>query len=183
MTHDGRVLYWEIGTETRLDVLMVSLIGPNRTPTPLLKTTAVERNPELSPDGKWLAHGSDENKPGVQEIFVRPFPNVDAGRVQISSGGGMYPAWHPRTGSELFYVRPDGKLLAVPMGNGTPSGPARVVDGGFFIAPNPRSYDISPDGKRLLVIEDLTGTGGAAPSGMVVVLNWVEELRSRVNRK
>jgi eukaryotic-like serine/threonine-protein kinase len=179
VTRDGQVIYWEIGTETRLDVLMVPLAGANRTPVPLLKTTAIERNPELSPDGKWLAHSSDENQPAAQEIYVRPFPNVGGGRVQISSGGGMYPAWHPRTGNELFYVRPDGKLLAVPMRDGKPSGPARVVDGGFFVAPNPRSYDISPDGKRLLVIEDMTGVSGVSAQGMVVVLNWAEGLSRR----
>ena len=53
-----------------------------------------------------------------------------------------------------------------------------MVDGGFYIAPNPRTYDISPDGKRFLMIENL-GTSESAPSGMIVVLNWTDELRRR----
>ena len=177
VSRDGSAIYWEIAPRTFLDVLMVPLAGTERTPTPLLQTTAAERNPELSNDGKWLVYGSNENQSAQQEIYVRPFPNVGAGKVQVSSAGGAYPSWHPRTNSELFYVRPDGRLVSVPMRDGVPSGPARVeIDGGFFLAPNPRTYDLSPDGKRFLVIEDVT-SGQTLPSGMIVVLNWANELK------
>jgi hypothetical protein len=87
--------------------------------------------------------------------------------------------WLPGTGAELFYVRPDGKLVSVPMRDGVPSAPGRVaLESVFYTAPNPRTFDISPDGKRFLVIENLAGSV-LAQSGIVVVLNWAEALRSR----
>ena len=171
---DGSVLFWEVGPRVPWDVMLLPPAGAGRTPVPLLRSAAVERNPELSPDGKWLAYVSSENQAGQQEVYVRPFPNVGAGRVQVSAGGGLYPMWLAQTGSALFYVRPDGRLFAVPMRDGAPAGPAKLtVDGGFHTAPNPRTFDISPDGRRLLMIEDVPGTGWAAPAGIVIVLNWI----------
>ena len=58
---------------------------------PLLATDFNERNAEISPDGRWLAYQS--NASGQYEIFVRPFPNVDEGQVQISTDGGTEPLW------------------------------------------------------------------------------------------
>jgi serine/threonine protein kinase/Tol biopolymer transport system component len=180
VARDGSVLSWELGVTAPLDVFMVPLSGPTRVQVPLLHTAAAERNPEPSPDGQWLAYASNEGQATQQEIYVRPFPNVSGGRVQVSSGGGLYPMWLPRTGSELFYVRPDGRLVSVPMRDGAPSGSARVVvDGGFFMAPNPRTFDISPDGKRFLVIEDI-GDQGSSSAGIVVVLNWADDLKRRM---
>ena len=50
-----------------------------------------ERNGEISPDGRWIAYESDES--GRFEVYVRPFPTVDAGKWQVSSAGAQYPAW------------------------------------------------------------------------------------------
>ena len=62
----------------------------------------VGRLGRLSPDGHWILYESDES--GKQfEIFVRPFPNVDATREKVSVNGGRYPRWSPK-GSELYYV-------------------------------------------------------------------------------
>jgi eukaryotic-like serine/threonine-protein kinase len=181
VARDGSVLSWELGVTAPLDVFMISLDDPKRVQVPLLHTSAAERNPEVSPDGRWLAYASNEGQASQQEIYVRPFPNVAGGRMQISSGGGLYPVWLPGTGAELFYVRPDGRLVSVPMRDGAPSGPSRVVlDAGFFTAPNPRTFDISPDGKRLLIIEDASDGGSSAPLGIVVILNWAEELKRRL---
>jgi serine/threonine-protein kinase len=59
-------------------------------------------NPDISPDGKWLAYESDES--GAPEIYVRHFPDVDNGRWQVSSGGGSRPVWgRSRQQLELFY--------------------------------------------------------------------------------
>ena len=40
----------------------------------------------------------------------------------------------------------------------------------------PRSYDISPDGERFLMIEESAGEGSSATE-FIVVLNWFEELK------
>ena len=64
-----------------------------------------ESNGEVSPDGRWLAYQSNES--GREEVYVRPFPNVETARRQVSTGGGTRPLWS-RNGRELFYyVAPD----------------------------------------------------------------------------
>ena len=69
-------------------------------PTRLIEAPDIQTNAEVSPDGRWLAYESGES--GQREIIVRPFPNVDAGRWQISTNGGQRPVW-ARSGRELFY--------------------------------------------------------------------------------
>ena len=58
-----------------------------------------------------MAYESDAS--GRSEVYVRPFPDVDAALHQISTNGGATPLWAP-DGSELFY-EDDGRLLAVPV--------------------------------------------------------------------
>ncbi len=119
------------------DIFLVSL---NRTSAegtagsevrPLLQTMFNEQNPALSPDGRWLAYESDES--GDAEIYVRPFPDVDAGRWQVSTGGGVQAAW-ARSGRELFY-RSGTALLAVPVQTGTgfvAGTPKTLFEGQYF---------------------------------------------------
>ena len=46
-----------------------------------------------------MAYESTES--GQQEIYVRPFPNVDTGRWQVSQAGGRQPMW-ARMGASCF---------------------------------------------------------------------------------
>jgi hypothetical protein len=60
--------------------------------------------------------------------------------------------------------------------------PSVVVKEGYFTNPVwwGRSYDVSPDGKRFLMIKE-GGPGGTAPStSLVVVQHWLEELKRLV---
>ena len=81
--------------------LAVLSLGADRRTEPLVHTEFHELNAEISPDGRWLAYESDES--GQREVFVRPFPNVDAGRWLVSNGGGTRPLW-AKNGQELFYL-------------------------------------------------------------------------------
>jgi Tol biopolymer transport system component len=74
--------------------------GLASSPQPLISSQSQEVTAMLSPDDKWLAYGSDEG--GSFEIYVRPFPNVNTGRFQVSRGGGPQPVWS-RDGRELFF--------------------------------------------------------------------------------
>jgi hypothetical protein len=65
------------------------------------EATFVQFNGEISPDGRWIAYQS--NQTGQHEIYVRPFPETEAGRWQITSTGGATPAWS-RSGTELFFL-------------------------------------------------------------------------------
>ena len=78
--------------------------------TPLMRTAFAEGLGEISPDGRWLAYQSNES--GQDQIYVRPFPDVNSGRSQVSPGGGTKPVW-ARDGRELFYLDVNGALTAV----------------------------------------------------------------------
>ncbi len=93
------------------DLYMLQL-DSERKVSPLLNASYDEHNGEVSPNGRWLAYQSDES--GSAEIYVRPFPNVGDNRTKISTGGGTRPAW-ARNGRELFYLKVDGTMVAVPI--------------------------------------------------------------------
>ena len=93
--------------------LSVVLFGATPKVAPLIATSFNESNGDISPDGRWIAYQSDES--GREEIYVRPFPDVDAGgRWQISPNGGSRPLW-ARNGRELFYLSADHILMTVPV--------------------------------------------------------------------
>ena len=56
-------------------------------PTPLMTADFDEIYPALSPDGRWIAYASNET--GRYEVYIRPFPDVESGRWQISPQGGF----------------------------------------------------------------------------------------------
>lgn len=165
-------------TQTSVDIVMGALEN-HAQPVPLLAGSANELNGEISPDGRWLAYESDES--GTSEVYVRPFPNVQAGRWQISNGGGVHPAWDPAAGRAVYYADSNGRLRVVPW-TAAPSPsvgtPTVIETAPLYEAIAPRSFDISPDGKRILVIEPVNTGSNDAPS-LTVVLNWVEELKRR----
>ena len=76
-------------------------IGADQVAEMLLDSDFVEGMPALSPDGTWLAYQSAES--GQPEIYVRPFPNIDDGRWQVSTNSGFDPVWSP-DGQHIFYI-------------------------------------------------------------------------------
>jgi len=107
---DGTALVFNDWNSSGFDLGLLSLEG-ERTSTLLMETEFTERNAALSPDGRWIAYESDES--GQYEVYVRPFPDVNGGRWQVSSGGGAWPLWSP-DGQELFYAGSEG-MMAVPI--------------------------------------------------------------------
>jgi serine/threonine-protein kinase len=160
------------------DIMLMSLTG-RRESKPLVQTKFREMNAELSPDGRWLAFQSNES--GRDEIYVRPFPNVSSGKWQISSNGGMRPLW-ARNGGELFYES-NRALMRVPLTIGSTfefGAASRLFDGPYFYNVLERMHDVSPDGRRFLMIKENGATAGPAPSPRVIVIqDWVAELNRR----
>jgi serine/threonine-protein kinase len=131
-----------------------------------------------SPDGRWVAYGSEES--GQPEIYVRPFPGP-GGRWQISTEGGVQPVW-ARNGRELFYRNGD-KMMAVAVETGpvfAAAKPKMLFEGHYEagIFPFEPNYDISPDGQRFLMIK--ASEQESAETQINVVLNWFEELKGHV---
>jgi serine/threonine-protein kinase len=161
------------------DIVMMALDGTRRV-EPLLQTPSSERNGVVSPDNKWLAYESNDS--GQFEIYVRPFPNVKAEQWLMSAAGGTRPLWSPNR-HELFFVAPDGALMSVgvdPRG-GASGSPEKVLEGRYLttgVRPG-RTYDVSPDGQRFLVIKPPSVSQAGAPE-ISIVQGWFEELKRLV---
>jgi hypothetical protein len=88
----------------------------------------------------------------------------------ISTGGGSDPVWSA-DGSQLIY-RVGTRIMAAPIGP-TPAfavGTARpLFDGAFDVSDLDRNFDVSPDGKRFLMVR--SETADALPQ-FRVVFNW-----------
>jgi Tol biopolymer transport system component len=188
---DGtRVVFEELMPAAGYDFMLLSLQGTPRV-EPLLQTPFDERNAAISPDGGWMAYESNES--GQFQIYMRPFPNVVDARYQISTAGGRTPAWSPN-GHEMFFVNRT-SIMAVTVqltptfsaGNPTKlfDAPSVLLDGRFINTGTQRTYDISRDGQRFLMIKAHTVSDerNAPPASMIVVQNWFEEVKARMPLK
>jgi len=171
---DGRtVLYQEGGSPRTLwDVADSSRPKGQRY---IVQTPALDEDPVLSKDGRWLAYSSLES--GSSQIYVCPYPDTQSARWQVTSEGGAQPLWSP-DGSELYY-RAGSAMMAVPIRTrptfqaGTP---VKLFEGDFL---NPgghqRDYDLEyPAGKRFLMVEEVEPE--VQDTKLVFVQNWNEEL-------
>jgi eukaryotic-like serine/threonine-protein kinase len=177
-TPDGKQLLIT-QTYTPTDVILVS-IGSSAAPKILLGSKFNETEPQISPDGHWMAYMSDES--GRSEIYVRPFPDVNTRRWQISTEGGTRPEWN-KNGREIFYIQPHGIMMSVPVETGASfkAGQSRILFKGEY----QEFSSVTPDGLRFLMIKDadLKPADAAPPQQINVVLNWIEELKQRVPNK
>lgn len=152
---------------------------------PLAAEPHDEKAAALSPDGRWLAYESTET--GRDEIYVRPFPNVDGGKWQVSTRGGINPRWS-RTGSELFYVDGTGQMTAATYvaGSGFEVRQRAVLfspsEVNINLGANYTSWDVSPDGSRFLMIQAGGAGDGTVANEFVLVQNWLTEVRERLGR-
>jgi Tol biopolymer transport system component len=156
-SHDGRFVLYRTKESPAgsWDIWVVPTEG-DRKPVPVAHEEFDERDAQFSPDDRWIAFES--NKSGDFEIYVRPFPGAGASS-RVSSAGGCQPRWR-HDGTELFYVAPDGHLVAVPvklpssgtgivLGTPQPLFSIRIrstVQGGVA-----HEYDVSADGQRFLM--------------------------------
>ena len=146
---------------------------------PLEVTEFRERSVALSRDGRWLAYVS--NNTGRNEVYVRPFPDVGSGLVQVSTDGGDDPVW-AHSGRELFYRNGPNELVAVEV-SGTPTfvvGQQAVLFSMADYLPsngNPL-YDVRPDDQSFVMLR--IGDEQTAVSELILVQNFFEELRQRM---
>ena len=170
------LVFAELNPETSWDLRVLSMEG-ERTSEPLLQTQFQEDHPAISPNGRWMAYNSDES--GRYEIYVRPFPNVEDGKWQISRDGGVSPVWGP-AGQELFYRSLNGEAMMRVRIQAEPTFSRRTPEvlftGRYLRGAN---YDISQDGQRFLMLKPAAQTEHTYAQ-FIVVQNWFEELNRLV---
>jgi Tol biopolymer transport system component len=179
-SHDGRFLLYETqDLETRRDLWFAPVTPEGRLaegaqPKPYMRSPSAEWHGRFSPEPnpRWVAYESDET--GRDEIYIASFPDAKR-RLQVTSSGGSFPQWGP-DGRELFYVSGDGVLTVVGLKNGAEGLEASSPQQLFpltSIDPVASPYEVSPDGKRILVNQ-------AQPiTELDVVVNWPLLLREQ----
>jgi Tol biopolymer transport system component len=143
-------------------------------PRPLIATAAVESDPAISPNGRWIAYRSrSDQSSGRNDVYLARFPD-GTGRVQVTNNGGGTPFWSPK-GDELFFGAPPGVLQVAPVSFGDRAQVGTVQT--LFPLGDYDSFSVSPDGSRFLVVKS-PPTG--PPRQLVVVQNWLSELTRTV---
>jgi len=183
-----RLAFFQTSPETGGDLwtLPIDITDPEHPkpgqPEVFLRTPLNEGVPAFSPDGRWIAYGVQES--GRKEIFVRPFPGP-GGPWQISVGGGDYPVWS-RDGRTLLFKTNDNKIMEAPY----------HAKGDSFVAERPRlwsdtrfgtsgidrgrPYDLSPDGKRLVIPLFPEQEARKGNIHVTFLLNFFDEVRRRL---
>jgi len=185
---DGRFLVYDaLDPKTQWDMSILPMepatAGTNRKAVPFLQTDFNEYSGQFSADGRLMAYMSDET--GTFEVYVAPFPAAgNWWRKRISNNGGSQPRWR-RDGKEIFYIAPDGTLMAVTVTaeNAFESGAPRTlfktriagVDS-LIRNLNMTNYAVTGDGQRFLITSAIVDNPA---SSMTVLSNWPAALAPR----
>ena len=159
--------------------------GIDSVPLPLVADEWDEKALALSPDGKWLAYESNES--GTEEVYVRPFPDTEAGKWQVSTNGGTGPVW-AHSGRELFYVKPPpgGRTMMVAAVETEPTfsvGERRALfplGGEYWLSAQYAAYDVAPDDEHFFLVRSRAPDDERGTGGLIIVDNWFEELKAKV---
>ncbi|NOT27643.1 MAG: serine/threonine-protein kinase [Acidobacteria bacterium] len=171
---DGQTLvFMEFHARTGSDLWTLTLDG---TAAPLLATSAQERDPRLSPDGRWMVYQS--NTAGRDDVYVASFPSLATTQL-VSIDGGTSPRW---AGAREIVYRRGRQVVSVPV---TPSekltlGRPTVL---FELDDVSSQYDVSPDGTTFLMLRRDAPGAGAVPGQVNLVLNVFEGLKRLVQTR
>jgi serine/threonine-protein kinase len=165
----GSLLFAQMDPSTQYDVLLMPVEG-DRKPVPYLRTPFNESLAAISPDGRWIAHDSDET--GTQEVYVRSFSEPGE-KYRISSAGGSGAQWS-RNGRELIFwatgqVYSDyGPVYSVAVET-APTFKAGQPHLLFTARPDLTGLAATSDLQRFLAV---VPAEGAAPPAITVTMNW-----------
>ena len=174
-TRDRRyILLRRQGPKTGSDLVARATEGEPREVV-VAQSQADETEGQFSPDGKWVAFVSHQN--GRPDVFVQPFPDARS-PTQVSTAGGAQVRWSA-DGKEIFYVAPDGKMMAVAVALGGPTPEVKVptplfqthLATGINVLGYKPQYAVARDGRFLL---NTAVESASAP--IVVSVNWMNKL-------
>jgi len=177
---DGGSVLYSLGaaaSPTANDLWVAPVVrGVVGKPVPYLVAPGRQQQARFSPDGRFVAFGSDQS--GAFEIYVQPFPDASKGKWMVSAGGGTEPRWS-QDGKELFYFSGQA-LMAVPVSLSPTFSFGTPVK--LFDAPIPSGYtnesdlwQVAPDGRRFLFLP-LAGPQPGPP--LDVIVNWPALLKN-----
>ncbi|MEO6058257.1 MAG: protein kinase, partial [Gemmatimonadales bacterium] len=182
-SRDGRWLAYRTGTVPGVRDLYARRLEGDTARITIAAGPADEYMPALSPDGRWIAYVSLES--GREEVYVRPFPEVDRARWQVSPAGGTNPVW-AHSGQELFYVTPGDSMVAADV-RGTSdfqvTGRRTLFSTRpFAFQPWHQAFGVLPGDRGFIMLQRISESAGPESRRLVVVLNWFDEVRARLSR-
>ncbi len=180
-SRDGRWLGYRTGTVPGIRDVYLRRAQGDDPPIAVATSQADEYMPAMSPDGRWIAYVSLES--GREEVYVRPVPDVDRARWQVSPAGGTSPVWAP-SGKELFYVARGDTMVAASVTE-TPDfqvtgRQALFGTGAFAFTPWHQGFGLRSDGRSFIMLQRTAESAGPEARRLVVVLNWLTEVRARL---
>ena len=151
---------------------------------PLIRDGATALVPTVSPDGRFVAYVSGESL--ADDVYVRSFPAADGGLWQVSTNGGNRPAWS-HDGRELYYLAAasagatsDVTLMKVAIKPG-PTFSAGAPEPVVKLPPNAAfAFSVAADGRFLINVPE--AGAGTERNSLIVVQNWLEEVKTKVPR-
>jgi serine/threonine-protein kinase len=171
ITRDAKWIVFRTAARSgRRELMYAPLTGTDRTAKRLVSLPGDALSPSISPDGKWVAFTSFEN--GRYEIYACPLPGPGA-VIKISADGGLEPLWSA-DGTSIYY-RGQRVIMAADVTVGqtlTVLGRRKVFDDRYIADPMVRNYDLSPDGKHFLMLQEVD-----RQVETIIVYNWASELR------
>ncbi len=157
------LFYTRTDSHTQGDIFRLDMA--TRTSRAVLNSSFDEDDPQVSPDGKWLAFTSDAT--GSPEIYLHSLAGSDAAPIRISASGGRSPRWR-QDGRELFYLSPLHDLTSVVPRSDDNWSDTTITP--LFRAPaDTRHFAAAPDGQSFVMLE---GAAAASDSLFNVVLGW-----------
>jgi serine/threonine protein kinase/Tol biopolymer transport system component len=180
ITDDGRFLsFARTDPVTKSDVWILPLMGGGKA-FPLANTPKEEMQSRLSPDGHWIAYTSNES--GPWQVWLQPFP-ATGDKYEISVDGGGDAQWRGDS-RELYYLRPDHTLMAVPI-HAAPHFASAKAEPLFSTHTTDlvgvrNHYVPSRDGQRFLFA---SAPGNSGASQITIVVNWQDSLTSRMSTR
>ena len=171
---DGKVtIFRTLGTSANTRKLLIAT-SPDSAPRPLIRTDYDNYAAVISPNGKWMAYGSNESH--QNEVYVRPFPSVDSARWTISVSGGAEPRW-AHSGREIFFRTAAGDMMAVPVSAGETfqaGTPVKLFTAPHFLADERHhAYDVGLDDQKFIMIRN----SRKSAQTLGVVVNWGSEIK------
>jgi eukaryotic-like serine/threonine-protein kinase len=147
----------------------LSVLGWKGRDAPTVHPWSAGGRGRLSPDGRWVAYVSGET--GTDEVYLRPFVAGES-KWLLSTQGGIEPTWRG-DGREIFYLAPDGTMMAVDvrLGAGVEiKAPVRLfatqLSGSRARVAGRNQYDVSKDGQHFLLNQPV------ASDSITVLVNW-----------
>ncbi len=174
-SRDGRWIIYRVGVTAGVRRLMKYHVGDSA-------SIAIEPGrfdqymPALSPDGRWLAYVTVES--GREEVYVRPFPNTDDARWQVSSAGGSSPMW-ARAGRELVFADTANRVVSTAIAPGDafaagPPVPLFILES-LVLPPFHQGFGVGADGADFIFFEDRASSDKQGRYA-VLTLSWLDGL-------